>query len=87
MPVQLKLLKLVSTCVLIYSTSVLLTGCNNDSNRNSGQPAANSDDVFVTQVRQQTDSADAMSDTTEPVDLMQINETAPEQTEPQEVSF
>ncbi len=87
MPVQLKLLKLVSTWVLIYSTSVLLTGCNNDSNQNTSQPAANSDDAFIAQVRLQTDGANADSETAEPIDIMQINETAPEQNEPQAVKF
>jgi hypothetical protein len=79
--------KFISICVLLYSASVLLTGCNNDSNQNAGQPAANSDDAFIAQVRLQTDGANAMSDTAEPIDIMQINETAPEQTEPQTVTF
>lgn len=92
MPFKSMPFKRISAGVLICSASVLLTGCNNDSKQNdskqnASQPAANLDDAFVAQVRLQTDSADALSETTEPVEVMQINETAPEQTEPQAVTF
>lgn len=79
--------RVISTCLLLYSASVLLSGCNNDSNQNASQPAANSDDAFIAQVRLQTDGANAESETAEPIDIMQINETAPEQNEPQAVKF
>lgn len=86
-PLNLMPLNIISAAVLICSASVLLTGCNNDSNQNATQPTANVDDAFVAQVRLQTDGANAMSETAEPIDIMQINETSPEQTEPQAVAF
>ena len=80
--------KLMSSCMLALFAGLLLSGCNNDSNRNQGsaQPPS-TDDAFVAQVRLQTDGANAMSDTAETTDISAIAETSPEQTEPQEVAF
>lgn len=82
----MRLKNLMAVAVLL-TAGVLLAGCNNDSDYNSGQPGANSSDAFIAQVRQQTDGANAMSDTAEPIDIMQINETSPEQSQPQDVTL
>ncbi len=80
-------LKNLMAVAVLMTTGVLLAGCNNDSNSSAGQPSSSTDDAFIAQVRQQTDGANAMSDTAEPIDITQINETMPEQSEPQNVAF
>ena len=80
-------LKNLMAVAALMTTGVLLVGCNNDSDYNSSQPGANSNDAFIAQVRQQTDGPNAMSDTAEPIDIMQINETSPEQSQPQDVTL
>ena len=80
-------LKNMTAVAVLMTTGVLLTGCNNDSSSSSSQPAPSSEDAFIAQVRQQTDGANAMSDTAEPIDIMQINETSPEQSQPQDVTL
>ena len=82
-------LKNMTAVAVLMTMGVLLTGCNNDSNSSSSssQPAPSSEDAFIAQVRQQTDGANAMSDTAEPIDIMQINETSPEQSQPQDVTL
>lgn len=78
--------KLIATCFLIGSASLLVAGCNNDSNNNASNPNG-SGDAFIAQVRQQTDGANALSDTAQPVDITTVVETSPEQNEPETVSF
>lgn len=83
-------LKLIGASLLMLSASVLMSGCNNDSHdlgEGAAQPAPSTDDSFIAQVRLQTDGANAMSETAEPIDIMQISETSPEQNEPQTVTF
>jgi hypothetical protein len=71
----------------LFMTCGLLAGCNNDSNNNAGQQPAASGDEFIAVVKTQTDGANAMSDEAEPIDIMQVNATSPEDTEPQVVMF
>lgn len=80
-------LKNLMAVAVLMTTGVLLAGCNNDSNSSSGQPSTSTDDAFIAQVRQQTDGTNAMSETAEPIDITQINETMPEQSEPQNVAY
>lgn len=78
--------KRIYACIGLASASLLVAGCNNDSNHNASNPNA-SGDTFIAQVRQQTDGANALSDTAQPVDITAVVETNPEQTQPETVSF
>jgi hypothetical protein len=78
--------KRICTYIGLASVSLLIAGCNNDSNNNASNPNG-SGDAFIAQVRQQTDGANALSDTAQPVDITAVVETSPEQNEPETVSF
>lgn len=80
---------ILTTVAIMGLSGALLSGCGNDSkdtvSLDSIKPAT--DDSFITVVKQQTNGADAQSETNESIDIAQINATAPENTEPQSVSF
>lgn len=82
-------LALVVPMGLMLAGTIFVSGCDG-SNNNQGQVIPPStDDAFVTVVRQQTDAPAAMSesDTAESIQVAQIVETSPENTEPQAVKF
>lgn len=73
---------------IMLAGAILLSGCGGNSDDNQGQVIPPStDDAFVTIVRQQTDTPAAMSDTSASIEVAQIVETSPENTEPQAVKF
>lgn len=84
----MRLNKLVMAGVM-FTASLVLVGCGNDSNNgvsnNPNKPST--DDEFITAVRVQTDGPNALSDEAEPIDIMSVNATAPDEKEPQAVSF
>lgn len=81
-------LALVVPMGLMLAGTILVSGCGGGSDDNQGKVLPPStDDAFVTIVRQQTDTPDAMSETSEPIEVARIVATAPENTEPQAVKF
>lgn len=78
----------ITAIATLLSAGLLLGGCGGSSNDSANQGAAMpTEDAFITTVKVQTDGANASSDEAEPVDIMAVNATSPEETEPQIVVF
>lgn len=78
-------LALVVPAGLLLAGALVVSGCGGSDHNQSSVPSTN--DSFVTDVRQQTDTPAAMSETSAPVEVAAIVETSPENTEPQAVKF
>lgn len=74
----------------VMTATMLLAACGNDSDNhasNNGGGNNVSPDSFVAAVRTQTDTPIAMLDDSEPVDIVTVVETAPDDREPETVTF
>ena len=68
--------------------SLLLTACGGSSGGGSASnPPPASQDSFVQTVRQYTDGANASSDTAEANDITNVMVTAPDNSEPENITF
>ena len=82
--------KLIIPLGLLLSATLFLASCGGSNSDNSSFnfiPTPSTDDPFISLVRLQTDTPSAMSDESEPVDIVKVVATAPEDTEPQSVTF
>ncbi len=82
--------KLIMPLGLLLSTTVFLASCSrsdSDSTSYNFIPTPSTDDPFITLVRQQTDTPSALSDESEPIDIVRLVATSPEDNEPQLVKF
>ncbi|AXI01568.1 hypothetical protein [Aquirhabdus parva] len=81
--------KLIIPLGLLLSLPLFLASCGGSHDDTSFNfiPTPSADDPFITLVRQQTDTPSAMSDESEPIDIVRVVATTPEDSEPQTVSF
>ena len=71
----------------VIMLSSLLVACGGNSGGSASNPPPASQDSFVQNVRQYTDGANASSDTAEPNEITNVMATAPDNSEPESVTF
>lgn len=72
------------TALGVILAATLLGACRDDDHTNANN--APKEDSFIAVVKAQTNGANAASDEAEPIDIMAVNETRPEDNEPQSIT-